>query len=271
VAIAAATPARASAVDLLFGVGREQGAFLGDADVDLDEVFITSEFGGPTSKLSFTLPYVRMNRTGLVTMTPEGPVVIGAGGPGRPPWQDSDPDSGESGIGDVLVQSKNYILKSGPGNRPTLTFDVDYKFSTADESKGLGTGKDDYSAGLDYVQPIGKRLQILGRATYRFTGSPDGFDFQDRLYLSAGFGVMTAHSAWRLHYETVNPILKEVVQYDASGAAVAFVPVEDYKAVRGEAVIRNNAGGSVKIWALAGLNDSSPDLGFGLTFSSRGL
>ena len=267
----AVTMARASAVDVVFDLGREQGPFLGGEDVDLDHVFLSAEFGSTSSKLVFTVPYVQISRTGLVTMTPEGPAVVGAGGPGRPPWQESDPDSSEGGLGDVVVMSRNYIMKSGAGNRPTLTFDVDYKWATADESKGLGTGENDYSAGFDYIQPIGKRMQILGRATYRFSGSPAGVDFQDRLLLRAGFGVMTAHSAWRVHYETVDPLMKEVPLYDATGAALAFVEVGNYEVVRGEAVFRNNAGGSWKLWALAGLNDSSPDIGFGLSLASRGL
>jgi len=268
-----AAPARASAVEVLVGGGREQGPFLSDGedDITLDQAFLGLEFGGVTSKFSITAPYVRLNRTGLVTFTPEGPAVIGAGGPGRPPWQESDPGAGESGLGDVMVRSQTYVTKSGAGNRPTLTLDVDFKWATADETLGLGTGENDWGGGLDYTQPIGKRLQILGRAFYRFSGSPEGIKLEDRLYLRAGFGVLTAHTAWRFLYETVDPLLKEVPQYDGTGAAIAFVPVEDYKAARGEMVFRNNAGGSVKIWALAGLNDSSPDLGFGMTFASRAL
>ena len=267
----AAEPARASAVDLLFDVGRLEGSFLGDETVDLDQASIGAEFGGPSSRLVFMVPYVGLNRTGLVTFTPDGPAVIGAGGPGKPPWQDRDPDSSSNGLGDILITSKNYIMKSGAGNRPTLTFDVDYKWATADESKGLGTGENDWGGGFDYTQPIGKHFQILGRAHYQFSGSPEGVTFEDRLYLRGGFGFLTAHTAWRLHYETVDPLMKVVPLYDASGAATAFVEVQRYEAVRGEAVFRNQAGGSWRIWALAGLNDSSPDLGFGLTFASRAL
>jgi len=82
---------------------------------------------------------------------------------------------------------------------------------------------------------------------------------------------MTAHTAWRLGYETVTPILDEVPLYDAGGVAIGTAEVEDYEVVRGEAVLKNKAGGSFKIWALAGLNDSSPDIGFGLTFASKAL
>ena len=150
-----------------------------------------------------------------------------------------------------------------------MTLVADFKWATADETEGLGTGEHDYGAGLDYVQPFGKMFQIRGAAFYRFTGSPEGVDFEDRLRLAAGFAVMTARTAWRLGYETVSPILDEVPLYGPLGVAIGTAEVEDYEVVRGEAVIRNQVGGSVKLWALAGLNDSSPDIGFGLTFASK--
>jgi hypothetical protein len=39
--------------------------------------------------------------------------------------------------------------------------------------------------------------------------------------------------------------------------------------VRGEMVYRTNVGGSTRLYVLTGLNDSSPDIGMGLSFSSR--
>jgi hypothetical protein len=58
--------------------------------------------------------------------------------------------------------------------------------------------------------------------------------------------------------------------FDATGAATGLTTgVSDYRVVRGEFVYRSGAGGSTRIFVLAGLNDSSPDLGFGLSFASR--
>jgi hypothetical protein len=262
---------RASGYDVAFGAGHIDGTFLSDNDQALDDLFLQLEFGGAGSRLSIRAPYVRINRTGNVTFTPEGAVVLGAGGEGRPPWQTSDAGDTASGWGDVLVRSETYLTKAAAGNHPTLSLIADFKWSTADQGDGLGTGGNDYGAGLDYVQPLGKMFQIRGDAFYRFTGSPEGVDFNDRLRLAAGFGILTAHTAWRLGYETVSPILDEVPLYDAAGVATGIVEVEDYEVVRGEAVLKNQAGGSVKIWALMGLNDSSPDVGFGLTFASKAL
>jgi hypothetical protein len=58
--------------------------------------------------------------------------------------------------------------------------------------------------------------------------------------------------------------------YDATGAPTGVTAsVADYRVVRGEFMYRSGAGGSTRIYLLAGLNDSSPDLGFGVSFASR--
>jgi len=269
--VVAGGEARAGGYDVAFGAGHLDGTFLSDNDQALDDLFLQLEFGGAGSRISIRAPYVRINHTGNVTFTPEGAVVLGAGGEGRPPWQTSDAGDSASGWGDVLLRSETYLMKAAAGNKPTLAFIADFKWATADQGEGLGTGEHDYGAGLDYVQPLGKMFQIRGDAFYRFTGSPDNADFNDRLRLAAGFAILTAHTAWRLGYETVSPILDDVPLYDAAGVATGTVEVEDYEVVRGEVVLKNQAGGSIKIWALMGLNDSSPDVGFGLTFASKAL
>jgi hypothetical protein len=271
--IAATLPreARADAFDLVFGAGRVEGTFLGEDDQTLDDLYLQIEIGGHGSRGTLRLPYVRVDPTGNVTFSPEGPVILGAGGPGRPPWQESDAGDSASGFGDALLRWEAYLMKSGGGNRPTLTFLADFKWATADEAEGLGTGEHDYGGGIDYVQPLGKVFQILGQAFYRFTGSPEDVEFNDRLLLGAGFAFHTGRAVWRLGYQTVTPILDEVPLFDANGVATGVVEVDDYEVVRGEAVFRNQAGGSMKLWVLTGLNDSSPDIGFGLAFASKPL
>ena len=269
VALVASPPAAASAVDLVFGLERIEGTFQSEETRDFDQVFVQSEFGGATSRLLIRLPYLKINHTGNVTQTNDGPIIIGAGGPASPAWQTSAAEDGESGIGDLYLRNENYLVHAGKGNRPALSMVVDLKWPLADEKKGLGTGEYDYGAGLDYLQPLGQHFQIVGAATYRFMGSPDGYEFQNRLKLSAGLAFLTAHSTWRLVGENIPPVLDNVILYNSAGAAVGLVAVEDYRIVRGEMVVRNGAGGSFRLYALTGLNDSSPDIGFGVVFASR--
>jgi hypothetical protein len=265
----AARPARAAG-DLLFGADRTQGGFLSDDHLGLDAVWIQGEWGGNSSRLIVRVPYVRVDNTGMLTFATDAPIVLGAGGPGKPPWQTEPPGEAASGLGDVVVGVRNQIMQSGKGYRPALSLEVDYKWATADKDKGLGTGEADYGAGLDYVQPLSKAFQLLGAVSYRWMGSPEGVPFDNRLRLEIGFGIVTARTAWRLAGESVTPVLADVPVFDATGAATGLTTgVSDYRVVRGEFVYRSGAGGSTRIFVLAGLNDSSPDLGFGLSFASR--
>jgi hypothetical protein len=101
-------------------------------------------------------------------------------------------------------------------------------------------------------------------------GSPEGVEFKDRLRLEGGFGLVTSKFHWRLVGESVSPVLDEVPVFDVAGLPTGLLAeVEDYRIVRGELVYRSSAGGSTRFYVLTGLNDSSPDIGFGLSFSSR--
>ena len=264
-------PVAAADIDLAIGLERVEGTFLSAGSRRFDQLFLQAEFGGAGSRLTVRLPYLRVDHTGNVAPTPDGPIIVGAGGPGSPAWQESAPGDGESGIGDLSLRSDSYLVRAGKGNRPALSLVIDLKWPTASEKKGLGTGEYDYGAGLDYLQPLGRHFQILGAASYRFMGSPEGTDFDNRLRLFAGFAVVTPHTVWRLVGESISPVLDEVPVFDATGTAVGMTSVDDYRIVRGEAVFRNQAGGSMRLYALTGLNDSSPDLGFGIVFASRAL
>lgn len=265
----AAHPARAAG-DLLFGVDRMQGSFLSDDHLGLDSLWIQGEWGNASSRFLVRAPYVRVDNTGMLTFATDAPIVLGAGGPGKPPWQTEPAGESASGLGDVLVSVRNQLMQSGKGNRPALSLDIDYKWATADKDKGLGTGEADYGADLDYVQPLSKAFQILGAVSYRWMGSPEGVHFDNRMRIEIGFGIVTARTAWRLKGVNVTPVLSDVPVFDAAGTATgATTSVDDYRIVRGEFVYRSAAGGSTKVFLLAGLNDSSPDFGFGLSFASR--
>ena len=266
----AASPCRAG-VDAALGYERMEGTFLSDDEREIEQLFLLGEFGGASSRFTVRLPYLRLSRTGNVIPGPDGPIVVGAGGPGRPPWQESDAGDDASGPGDLYLRSESLLLQAGAGNRPSLAMVVDLKWPTADEGDGLGTGEYDYGMGFDYTQPLGRVMQILGAAAYQFVGSPDGVDFEDRLRLSAGFGFVTRRTNWRLLAESITPVLDEVPLFDAAGVPIGIVEVEDYRVARGEMVFRGGNGGSVRLYVLTGLNDSSPDLGFGLVLSSRPL
>ncbi|HZN04377.1 MAG TPA: hypothetical protein VFD06_12415 [Candidatus Polarisedimenticolia bacterium] len=271
IVVGGAAPVHAVTPDLTFGLRWEQGPFLGVEDAGLGEAYVLIEGAGEMSRLSLRVPYARIDRTGLVTMASDAPILLGAGGPGKPPWQETDAESSASDLGDLMLRLENYIVRSGGGNRPALSFILDYKYGLADEKKGLGTGESDWGGGLEYVQPLGKVLQFLVTGLYHFMGSPEGVEFEDRLHLMGGFSIVGRRTVWRIVGEHVTPALEEVPVFDTVGVPTgALFEVEDYRVVRGDFVYRSQAGGSTRLYVLGGLNDSSPDIGFGLSFSSRG-
>lgn len=266
-ALAGATPAHA-ALDIGIGLGRVEGEFGSDESRSLDHLFLQAEFGGAGSRLLIRVPYVQIDKTGNVTVTPDGPIILGAGGPGRPSWQESEAGESESGFGDVYVRAETYLVQAGKGKKPNLGLVFDLKWPTADEKKGLGTGERDWGAGLNYVQPLGEVVQILGEVSYRFMGSPEGVKFDDRLRFAAGMAFVSSHASWRLGAEQISAVLDQVPVFDALGVPTGVLDVEDQRIARGEVVMRSGNGGTARLYLLTGLNDSSPDLGFGMVLSS---
>src|SRR5262245_45215849 len=94
---AAGSPARAASTDLLFGLERLEGEMLSDESRTFDQLVVQAEFGGAGSRLQIRVPYVRLDRTGNVVQTADGPIIVGAGADAPLPWQSSTAGEGESG------------------------------------------------------------------------------------------------------------------------------------------------------------------------------
>lgn len=265
----AATEAWAGA-DLRYGAERYEGMFGSTEEARLTQFPVQLVFTGRESQFTLILPYARIEQTGNVTLTTDGPAVLGAGGPGRPGYQVSAAGENESGLGDIILRQESFVLRAGKGKKPFLSWVLDIKIPTADEKKGLGTGKRDWAVGLSYIQPLGKTFQILGDASYRFMGDPAGIEFDDRLRLAAGFALVVNRIGFRALVENVTPPLDTVSLFDLLGAQIGTVEVEDRRVARADLTFRSNRGGTSRFGITKGLNDSSEDLGIFLEFSSGG-
>jgi hypothetical protein len=258
----------ASNADLRLAFWRWTGDFGSIEDNTLQNLTAEIAFNGSGSRFTLSIPWSGIDNAGNVLLTPEGPAVVGVGGQGRLPFQSDPAGSPASGIGDILVRQDFYMIKSGRGNRPSVTMFLDYKFGTADEGEGLGTGEDDWGGGLSYVQPLGKSFQILADAGYRVSGDPTGVDFNDRLRFGLGFGLVRQGAVWRLYAENVEPILDDVTVYNSTGIPTGLIEAEDYRTVRLDLAYRTSKGGTVRMGVSAGLTDAAEDLGFVLVLAS---
>jgi len=85
-------------------------------------------------------------------------------------WEDVNPDSGpnESGLSDVDLYAK-YRL---PGGRVRTAVGTLLKLATADEKKGLGTGKEDLEFFAAWRADL-EAVSLAANAGVRFNGNPD--------------------------------------------------------------------------------------------------
>jgi hypothetical protein len=262
--------ARAGAFELAAGEQYVHGAFLSDDDSTLRLLYLELTLRRPTSRLSILIPRVRAAPSGNVTLTADGPAIVGAGGPGAPPWQEEPGGERESGRGDIVIREEAVLVRAGRGKRPYLGLVLDLKLPTANHKEGLGTGERDWSAGFHYVQPLGKVVQLQGEASYRFMGDPEGADFKDRVRLLAGLGFVAGRTSYRVVAENITPPLDEVPLYDAGGAPIGLRSVEDRRVVRVEVTRRSIIGESFRLGVVKGLTDGSEDFGVMIEFATGG-
>ena len=145
--------------------------------VRTDMVYVPVIFVGASSRQEFrlTLPYLWIRTIAPVTFTGGEIIRRGTGGA-----------TTVTGPGDVVVQDEYFFVQ---GNRrlPWISGIARLKLPTADESKGLGTGKADYGPGVSIIQPIGQRGNFIGAVEYVVRGEPAGAEFRNTLWVTAGF------------------------------------------------------------------------------------
>ena len=131
------------------------------------------ETGPWTTKL--VVPWIHITGPGNVVGAPGDTVVVEGANAGR---------RTESGLGDVVASAFYNVL-----NERSAPFGLDLggkvKFGTADENRGLGTGKNDFSVQADAFKPLGA-LTPFGTLGYRWYGDPAGVNFKNVFYWSAG-------------------------------------------------------------------------------------
>ncbi len=76
----------------------------------------------------------------------------------------------QSGIGDTIAAA-DYTLYAV--NKLMIDAVGKIKFGTADANKGLGTGKNDYSAQIDVYRLAARNTTLFGTVGYKVVGTPD--------------------------------------------------------------------------------------------------
>jgi hypothetical protein len=195
-----------------------------------------------------TVPY-------LVVTGPGNVVIMGGHGtgghtPGGDTHNGTAASRTESGLGDI-IGTVSYTLQRGASGRPGIDLTGKVYLGTASESKGLGTGENDYAVQLDLAQAVGA-LTMFGTGGYRITGDPPGTDYKDVLYGTVG--------------------LESDFDRNTLGGALdvqqAVVPGGDaFAELTGYLTVRPDKSTKLTAYLLLGLTDAAPDFGAGLTYT----
>ncbi len=167
--------ASAEGLTLATGFDYTSGKYTGTEDTQILYVpFIAKYETGPWT-LRGTVPYIRISGPGN---------VIGAGAdrvtlPGARAGQRT-----ESGLGDIVLSAFYNVLSE---RRSAIGLDIGakLKLGTADETKGLGTGEEDWSIQADAFKPLGA-WTLFGSLGHRWYGDPPGLDLKNVFYGSVG-------------------------------------------------------------------------------------
>lgn len=233
----------------------------GDFQVSLGTQFTTGEYGGTRSVDELYVPvtgWYRSGRIGLRLTVPylrvDGPSGTLVQGPGGQPIPGDGPDVTESGLGDVVLGMTLYDAWTSHDGSLALDLGGNVKLGTADEDKGLGTGKTDATLQADLVKlfPGFTAIASLG---YAFRGDPDEFTLDDGVIASLGAVCNGIVNGMRLG---------AFLDYRQA----AYAPNDDRLEALGMVGWRMQDW-SIYLSASAGLSDSAPDFGVGLTFVSR--
>ena len=155
----------------------------------------------------------------------------------------------ESGLGDIIAAA-TYNAYDGGDQGFVVDFTGRIKFGTASDSRGLGSGENDYAIQTNIDKNFGPAYASLGLG-YKILGEPSGINYKNIVFGSLGGG-------YKLSKDT------EVgASYDWATAAVSGADKPQELSIYGSHYINNNYKLSAVLYG--GLTDASPDVGGGLT------
>jgi hypothetical protein len=230
---------------LRFSTGLEYSTGKYGGTDDIEELYVPFTFraGFERFGLRLTVPY-------LSVTAPEYTLITD---PGTEPLPGSGATVTESGFGDVVgALTFNDLYVSDKAD-----FVVDatgkIKFGTADETKGLGTGENDYTLQFDAYRFF-DRLSLQGSAGYRLRGDPPGVDLDDVFLASVGGAYLVSD----------NTMLGAYFDYRESAISGA----DGVQELSGFASFRLGRAWRMELYSFTGLTDSSTDFGGGILFST---
>lgn len=156
----------------------------------------------------------------------------------------------ESGLGDIVFSLTRTIASIGDSDPFVLDLTGKIKFATASRTKGLGTGKNDYTIALDGYKSITNNTTLFGGGGYRQTGDPQDINLRNVWFGSFGL-------SYKLNQTTSTGIMADYRQATINTAD----PLREITAFLSHKL---NATYKLQSYLTHGYSDASTDWGAGL-------
>ena len=227
---------------LSVGADSSTGKYGQDQSTHIFFVPITGKYEAGPWTLKLLVPYIRITGPGNVIGAGDSRITIPGAAAAR---------RTETGLGDVVASAFYNVLdeRSAPIG---LDLGMKIKFATADDSKGLGTGKNDYAWQADFFKTIGA-FTPFGTIGYRWYGDPAGIDLRNVFYGTAGSSYrMSPATTAGLAYDWRDRLVQGSARASELTAYISRKFSADWK---------------LQVYGVKGFADGSPDFGGGLTLA----
>lgn len=227
----------------------------GKLSVNLGLDYSSGNYGGATKTETWALPVSLKYRTDVwsIRLSTAWLYVRGAGNvtPDGDPLNSSGSVSTTEGIGDVSA-SLTYNLFDERSHWAGLDIGGKIKFGTADETKFLGTGENDYTLHAELFKPLNNWMPFI-KLGYKWKGDPASIEYRNVWLGSAG-----------THYR-MTPSVSVGGSYDWQQAvSQTGHPVSEAMLYLN---FRLNNASKLNLYAVSGFSDASPDWGSGFIFT----
>lgn len=239
------------------GIDYTSGKYGTSETTDITQVPVSFGYDTGDWSLKLVVPYIRVSGPDNV-IPGVGPVKNGnpsGRGKGKGKGQsavvavtpDTTTTGSASGLGDVIASATYSAYRNDAAN-----FGIDLtgkvKFGTADEDKGLGTGKNDYTGAVDLYKGFG-RWTVFGGVSYTWLGSSQYIRLNNVFGANVGLGYkIDNQSSIGAYYD-----------YREKAADTSFSRSE----VTGYYSYKFASQWKAQVYASKGFTDGSPDWGVG--------
>jgi hypothetical protein len=162
------TLSQAGNFSLYTGANYSTGKYGSDISTDIIYIPVTGKYEVNNTSVKLTVPWISIKGAGGVTNA-DSPILIGTS---------TNTITTESGLGDVIGSvTQSFVAWDSHPLYIDLTGKV--KLATASESKGLGTGENDYAILVDAYKPFSDVMTLFGGIGYKVFGDPSWVNFNN--------------------------------------------------------------------------------------------